>query len=184
VNIALREIRSLADRAFATPAGRREVTGAAVSAAVVAEALGGIVAPAGGAGASPPERGHQSERTGKKKLRTPKVGVIRQWLEDHADPGSLTLRVEFTVQPAAGTESTRIRAVAAAAGAEGTSSESEPPADAAVPLVEGFRRGSELHEGTELDIPADDEAPWTVQIRQPRGVATLVDISHLIGQPS
>jgi hypothetical protein len=183
VNVALRELRNMADRAFTTPPTHRESSNTSASAAVVAEALGGIVAPAGGAGASQPSR-QQSERQGTKRLRTPKVGVSRQWLDTHTDPDSLTLRVEFTVEPAVETDSTKIRAIASAASAEGVSTESEPPAEAAIPVVEGFRRNGTLLPGAEVDISADDRDPWIVEVRQPRGVATVVDLNPAIGTRS
>lgn len=181
VKVALREIRTFAESTFARPAVRRESAGEAVSAAVVAESLGGIVAPVTGSGVSLPKP-ERPDRGGVSRRRTAKVALSRSWLERRADPAYLTLRVEFSVEAATGTTKTALRVVAAAAAAEGTSAESEPPAGADVPTIEGFKRNGTFHPGDMLEVAADDSAHWTVEVLQPRGVATIVDIIPVPGE--
>ena len=169
VNVALREIKDCAHRSFGalTAAGDG---GGEVGGAVIADALGHLVSPVGGAGASK-EGSNGAESKGGSP--TPKVVVHKQWFTEAG--GETTLNVEFTVSAAIGSTATLVDVAARVATADGRL-EKDAPVGAAVPHVIGISHNGRAIEGAGVRVPAGDSSVVRVLISQPQDVAVAVDI--------
>jgi hypothetical protein len=170
VNVALREIKSAVSSAFGMPVERDHAPQLS-SGAVVADALGHLIATHPGTGAS--RRVDGSRGHGSPSRAVPKVTVLRRWF-DHQN-GAAMLNIEFAVTAAAGSGATLVEVVAAAATADG-GFETDPPVGAAVPLVGGFSSGAANVDGPVIRVSAEDVMPLVVHIVQQEGIASAVDI--------
>jgi hypothetical protein len=171
VNIALRQLRNALARIFdgaAAPAERDEP----VSTVVVADALGHLLAPVEGTGAS--KRAPTSPR-GTARPRAARVEIVGQHLESVEE--ATLLLVDFRIVAAPGTDGTLVDATAGIATADAASVESEPPADAAVPRVLGFRIDGELQPGDAIFVPSNRGDDISVVVEPVPGTATVVDVT-------
>jgi hypothetical protein len=176
VNVALREIKLQMVRAFAQSA---LVQGdeTPISGVVIADSLGHLLAPVDGTGATPaPPRPGVG---GRPRLRTARIDVSDRTLE--RANGRTLLLVDFKVIPAAGTDATTVEAAATAASSDGAAPEHDPPANAPVPRVIGFRvAGAETWDSS-IVVPADYSETITVVVEQVAGTASIVDIRPIEG---
>ncbi|MGY1722733.1 hypothetical protein [Blastococcus sp. SYSU DS0533] len=172
VNVALREIKSSAESAFA-PVVRPGVETASASGVVIADQLGDLLSVVSGNGPSKPvprPRGHRTAGS-----PTAKVDVGRRWLE--AGPaGETHLCIEFSVIAKGGSEATAVHAVVGAAGPDGSSMEKEAPVGAPIPSILGYWRGSQRIADDVLEVRAGDRARWCLRVLQPPDVGTVVNL--------
>lgn len=174
VNVALREIRDFSEKTF-TPRPGRSGSDSMGSGVLVAEALAGLIAPTPGAGASLRPGTSGGGRVGPGRSARAKVVVHRQWLADEG--GGRQLNVEFSVVAGTGSGDTAVEVTASAASSDG-GAETERPVLADVPEVLSVEMGvSPLTEGGRVIVPATYEGALTARIRQPDGVAAVVDIT-------
>lgn len=169
VNVGLREIRKLLKEEFAPIAVEPEsVPGA--SPVLVADRLGGLLLSNSGTGASLATRPPTRMPAPRRRARI-KFGHHQAAFED----GRRVLRVDFDVEPVAGSAGTELSAdVWAAAGDGGR--EADPPVDAPVPRVLGFERTGRLIEGATIHVPASESDGWTLIVDQPDRVAVALDV--------
>lgn len=174
VNVALKKIREYSEAAF-QPVPADKGTEGSVSAAAIADRLGGLILPGNGSGVSPAVGRPSREGVGAaSRSRNARIDIGKRWLEEAA--GGRTLCIDFTVQLPDRAASAVVEAVVGAASADGSSMEGERPAGAPVPEVLSISAGSTSVPGPTIEVTADNPGPWTVRVSQPSGVATVVDL--------